>query len=84
MLFLLFAALIGDLILLPAILAGPFGKYFCNIEPKEESAALEESLTAEIEETDQGDEPMETVEPLKIRFQEPGKPPDDLPTQETG
>jgi predicted RND superfamily exporter protein len=33
MLFLLIAALIGDLIFLPAILASPLGKYFCNVKP---------------------------------------------------
>lgn len=35
MLFLLAAALIGDLILLPALLASPLGKYFCNLEPSD-------------------------------------------------
>ena len=33
MLFLLAMALIGDLILLPALLAGPLGKYFCKEKP---------------------------------------------------
>ena len=32
-LFLLFAALAGDLILLPALLASPLGKVFCNVNP---------------------------------------------------
>ena len=36
MLFLLAAALIGDLIVLPAILASPFGKYFSKIPPVED------------------------------------------------
>ena len=35
MLFLLAAALIGDLIILPAVLASPLGKYFSKIPPKE-------------------------------------------------
>ena len=35
MLFLLAAALIGDLILLPAVLASPLGKYFSKIPPPE-------------------------------------------------
>jgi multidrug efflux pump subunit AcrB len=34
MLFLLSMALVGDLILLPALLAGPFGKYFGKEHPK--------------------------------------------------
>ena len=33
MLFLLAMALVGDLILLPALLAGPLGKYFCKEKP---------------------------------------------------
>jgi predicted RND superfamily exporter protein len=33
MLFLLAMALVGDLILLPALLAGPLGKYFCKEDP---------------------------------------------------
>ncbi len=36
MLFLLIAALVGDLILLPAILAGPLGKCFCSVAPRAE------------------------------------------------
>ena len=40
MLFLLAAALIGDLILLPALLASPLGKYFCNVKTTDLSARL--------------------------------------------
>lgn len=79
MLFLLAAALIGDLILLPAILAGPLGKYFCNLEPKKQgAAALEESLTDDLEE-----EEATPVEPLMIKFQESPEA-DDRPAQGTG
>ena len=38
MLFLLAAALIGDLILLPAVLASPLGKYFSKVPPKDSDA----------------------------------------------
>ncbi|MDB4766746.1 MMPL family transporter, partial [bacterium] len=38
MLFLLAAALIGDLILLPAVLASPLGKYFSKIPPPDSDA----------------------------------------------
>ena len=40
MLFLLAAALVGDLIVLPAILAGPLGKYFGKERPLSEVPAF--------------------------------------------
>jgi predicted RND superfamily exporter protein len=52
MLLLLVAALIGDLILLPAILAGPLGKYFCNLEPRKTAADLQEHLNDDGEEVE--------------------------------
>ncbi len=52
MLLLLVAALIGDLILLPAILAGPLGKYFCNLEAKKKAAELQETLSDGLEDSD--------------------------------
>lgn len=42
MLFLLAMALVGDLILLPAILASPLGKYFCKPQPKSDGADSDE------------------------------------------
>ena len=44
MLFLLFAALIGDLIVLPAVLASPLGKYFGRELSDQERARLKEPL----------------------------------------
>jgi hypothetical protein len=53
MLTLLVAALVGDLILLPAILAGPLGKYFC---PKD-TTRMPLDPTAEEEHTSAPDSP---------------------------
>jgi len=44
MLTLLFAALFGDLIFLPAMLSGPFGRFFRPRAPKAPQAAEEDSL----------------------------------------
>ncbi len=41
MLTLLFAALVGDLIFLPAVLSGPFGRFFCPRAPKPDEPADE-------------------------------------------
>ena len=80
MLFLLIAALIGDLILLPAILAGPLGKYFCNIEPKKSSAEMEESLEDDLEEdsvdetdSEHADNRDAAAQPHMIKFQDSRK-----------
>ncbi len=65
MLFLLAAALIGDLILLPALLAGPLGKFFCNLEPKTDAASeLDKSLR---EDMDVEYETEETPEMIKFK-----------------
>ena len=50
MLFLLAAALIGDLILLPAVLASPLGKYFSKVPPKDsddDATAIDDDADAE-------------------------------------
>lgn len=57
MLILLVAALIGDLVLFPAILAGPLGKYFCNVAPKSGmSSERHEELEDQLHDDDENDE----------------------------
>ncbi len=56
MLFLLVAALIGDLIFLPALLASPLGKVFCNVVP---AADLPEDLDDDFHE-----HPQSRAEPV--------------------
>jgi multidrug efflux pump subunit AcrB len=77
MLFLLATALIGDLILLPAILAGPLGKYFCNIEPREGAHSWQETLDEDIDDIDDPDHAAvanaSAVEPHMIKFQGPSQ-----------
>ena len=69
MLFLLAMALIGDLILLPALLAGPLGKYFCKEKP--DARSLEEiedqhelRILGDDEPSDEGD----SDGPVKPRY----------------
>ena len=54
MLFLLVAALVGDLIFLPALLAGPLGKYFGKELTDEEIEALGSSGEADVDSADVG------------------------------
>lgn len=79
MLLLLVAALIGDLILLPAILAGPLGKYFCNLEAKKKAAEFQETLANGLDdaESDPDAEVAESgdaaVAPHMIKFKDSKK-----------
>jgi hypothetical protein len=52
MLFLLVMALVGDLILLPALLAGPLGKYFGKEKPQPESGNLSDGPFDDEEDVD--------------------------------
>jgi len=72
MLILLVAALIGDLILFPAILAGPLGKYFCNVAPKSGmTSERHEELEDQLHEEDDADDADEAAAAAHTPLQAP-------------
>ena len=88
MLTLLGAALVGDLVFLPAILASPLGKYFCPKQARQPKRAQEPGLVPEPAEsahesaTETGPTPHSGIrskqgEPLRLRRDDSHhKPPD--------